>query len=137
MNSVARRLPSVPSSAPVPGVGAAGGAAPAAAPTATPVSEPTAVSPGDGLVSCSFTRSGETFVDQHWYYCYTCGLQVQYENRPYQSSCSLPNIADDEKCARQWQQVGRCNLDGAHRHDWNMHPMYGCQFRDQGSYCGG
>ncbi|KAK9812313.1 hypothetical protein WJX73_001476 [Symbiochloris irregularis] len=28
----------------------------------------------DGLAVCSYVRSGQQFVEQHWYYCYTCGL---------------------------------------------------------------
>eukprot|EP00873_Tetraselmis_striata_P017398 jgi/Tetstr1/437662/TSEL_026329.t1 len=35
---------------------------------------------------CSYTRSGESFVEQHWYFCYTCGLT---ESKGCCSSCAI------------------------------------------------
>ena len=31
------------------------------------------VRPAEGEVMCSFAQNGEEFLEQHWYYCYTCG----------------------------------------------------------------
>ncbi|KAL0024070.1 hypothetical protein WJX79_002966 [Trebouxia sp. C0005] len=28
----------------------------------------------DGTVQCTFSGNGDDFIDQHWYFCYTCGL---------------------------------------------------------------